>query len=59
MKIGDIFDLDLLLDMVNEGMVRIQFHPSFPLCIATYTKDAVIKQEWNPVTTACRGLIWN
>jgi RNA ligase len=58
-KIGDIFDLDLLLDMVNEGMVRIQFHPSFPLCIATYTKDAVVKQEWNPVTTACRGLIWH
>ncbi len=59
MKIGDIFDLDLLLDMVNEGMVRIQYHPSFPLCIATYTKDAVVKQEWNPVTTACRGLIWH
>lgn len=59
MRIGDIFDPDLLLDMVNEGMVRIQFHPSFPLCIATYTKDAVVKREWNPVTTACRGLIWN
>jgi len=58
-RIGDIFDPQLLLDMVNEGMVRIQFHPSFPLCIATYTKDAVVKREWNPVTTACRGLIWN
>lgn len=58
-KIGDIFDLDMLLDMVNEGMVRIQYHPSFPLCIATYTKDAVVKREWNPVTTACRGLIWH
>lgn len=59
MRIGDIFDPHLLLDMVNEGMVRIQFHPSFPLCIATYTKDAVVKREWNPVTTACRGLIWH
>lgn len=58
-KIGDIFDLDMLLDMVNRGMVRIQFHPRFPLAIATYTKDAVVQQEWNPVTMACRGLIWN
>lgn len=59
MRIGDIFDPQLLLDMVNEGLVRIQFHPSFPLCIATYTKDTVVKREWNPVTTACRGLIWH
>lgn len=59
MKLSEIFDPHLLLDMVNEGMVRIQFHPSFPLCIATYTKDAVVKREWNPVTTACRGLIWH
>lgn len=59
MRIGQLFDPQLLLDMVNEGMVRIQFHPSFPLAIAVYTKDAVVKREWNPVTKACRGLIWN
>lgn len=59
MRIGQLFDPQLLLDMVNEGKVRIQFHPSFPLCIATYTKEAVVQQDWNPVTTVCRGLIWN
>lgn len=59
MRIGQLFDPSLLLDMVNEGLVRIQFHPSFPLCIATYTTDAMIKGVWNEVTRNCRGLIWN
>lgn len=59
MRIKDIFDPWKLIQEVQDGMVRIQYHPVFPLSIATYTTDCVIADRWNEVTTQCRGLIWD
>lgn len=59
MRIDEVFDPVLFTAMVCDGMVRIQYHPSFPLVVAAYTSDCMIAQNWNEVTTQCRGLIWN
>lgn len=60
MKVNDLLDLDLLGQMVAEGWVRIQRHPEHPqLAIANYTDLCAFERVWNPVTTQCRGLIWD
>lgn len=56
--LSDIFDTDLFDQMVEEKYVRVQEHPEFPLRIANYTEKAQWERVWNPVTLACRGLIY-
>lgn len=59
MRIDELFGPSALLEEVREGTVRIQSHPSLPLIIACYTKEAVVQRKWNTVTRNCRGLIWD
>jgi RNA ligase len=59
MRVEDLFDPSELQLAVDEGMVRVQFHPLLPLAIACYTTGCVIAHQWNEVTTACRGLVYN
>jgi RNA ligase len=56
-NIRDLFDIDLLDQMVDGGYVRHQKHPSLPLWIYNYTEKAQYERVWNAVTRTCRGLI--
>jgi RNA ligase len=54
---ADLFDQDLLGEMIAGGYVRVQQHPTLPLSILNYTEKAQYERVWNPVTRTCRGLI--
>ena len=55
--LSDLLDSDLLNEMLDQGYVRRQVHPSMPLAIFNYTEKAAYDREWNDVTRQCRGLI--
>ena len=57
MKFTKIFSQEMLDQMVNEGLVRVQTHPVLPFRILNYTEQAQFKSVWNACTLACRGLI--
>lgn len=59
MHYTEMFPAEDLHDMIEEGYVRVAFHPDFPLEIFCYTEKAVHDRVWNKVTRACRGLIIN
>lgn len=56
--IDNLFDRRLFDEMVSEGYVRIQTHPTEPLVIANYSEKAQFDRVWNDVTLQCRGLIF-
>jgi RNA ligase len=58
-KLGELLDPDLLAEMLEQGYVRRQAHPSLPLSILNYSEKAAYEVVWNPVTLQCRGLIYN
>ena len=53
----DLLDPVLLAQMLEEGHVKIQFHPGHDLKIYNYTARAQYEHVWNDVTRRCRGLI--
>ncbi len=55
--LSDLLDTDLLAEMLDQGYVRRQEHPTMPLAIYNYTEKAAYDREWNDVTRQCRGLI--
>jgi RNA ligase len=55
----DMFDIELLDRMRNEGYVRAQTHPTLPYMILNYTEKAAYANVWNDATLRCRGLIVN
>lgn len=60
MKIYDLLDMDLLVEMIGQGYVRVQHHPVWPdLGILNYTETCQFAREWNLVTSTCRGLIYD
>lgn len=59
MRLDELFDLDLLGEMVGDGWVRVQRHPTYHLAIANYTDACAFARVWNDVTRVCRGLIWD
>lgn len=59
MKLHDLLDRELLTEMLDLGYVDFQVHPTEDLAILNYTKKAAWDNVWNPVTEACRGLIYN
>jgi RNA ligase len=59
MKLSDLLDPVHLDDMLTQGYVRKQTHPSLPLAIFNYTEAATYERVWNDVTMQCRGLIYN
>lgn len=60
MKLNQLFDIDLLQTMVEDGYVRFGTHNEFPeLRIYEYTAKAMYDRVWNAVTMKTRGLIVN
>lgn len=55
----DLFDPALLGEMLAQGYVRRQEHPTLPLAILNYSELAQFERVWNPVTRQCRGLIYH
>lgn len=57
MKLYDLFGYREYMQMLDEGYVRENFHPTLDLRIINYTEKAQYDNEWNNVTTKTRGLI--
>lgn len=57
MNLHEIIDIALLRRMEEEGYIRTQKHPEFPLTIYNYTEKAQFEGVWNEATRVCRGLI--
>ena len=55
--LSDLLDTGELTEMLDQGFVRRQEHPTMPLAIYNYTEKAAYDREWNDVTRQCRGLI--
>lgn len=56
-SLHDLFDAALLDDMLAQGYVRRQEHPTLPLAILNYSQTCQFDRAWNEVTQQCRGLI--
>lgn len=62
MQIYNLVDSDELSDLMTNGYLREQFHPTEPLAIFNYTDRAQTRPEIfreYPALNHCRGLIWN
>lgn len=59
MKLTELFSLEELEIMLQDGYVKETKHPTLPLTILNYTDKTTYEQRWNPATTHCRGLIVN
>ncbi len=51
--------ITLLNEMLAEGYITVQQHPTAPLFIYNYTPKAQYEAVWNELTLMCRGLILN
>ena len=59
MELYDLFGYREYMQMLDEGYIRENFHPTLDLRIINYTEKAQYDNEWNKVTAQCRGLIIN
>lgn len=59
MRLTEMFTTAQLNAAITDGFIRRQYHPTYPLAILNYTEHAQYKREWNDVTRASRGLIYN
>ena len=57
LNIADLFDPRDLEQAVEDGLVRVQTHPTEPLRILNYKERAQYERVWSEVTLNCRGLI--
>jgi len=55
--LADVLDPAELAGAVENGHVRVQYHPTRPLMIYNYTEACQYAGAWTSVTLACRGLI--
>lgn len=55
----EIFDEELLERMIDERFVKRTAHPDGGVWILNYTARAQYQAEWNDVTLACRGLVFD
>jgi RNA ligase len=56
-QIHDVFDENLLAEMLATGYVKRQAHPEHGYWIYNYTQHTQFDRVWNEVTRNCRGLI--
>jgi len=59
MLLSDLFDPDLFAQRVADRYIRVQTHPTEPLCIANYAEKTAYEGVWDEVTRQCRGLIYH
>lgn len=52
-----MIDFGKVKQLVDEGYIRAQRHPTAPLTIYNYSEKAQFEWHWTPETRACRGLI--
>ncbi|HWS35298.1 MAG TPA: RNA ligase [Actinoplanes sp.] len=53
----DVLDPVELAAAIDNGLIRVQRHPSLPFTIYNYTEACQYGGAWTPVTLACRGLV--
>lgn len=59
-KLWDLFDADKFWDLVDDGYIRTQVHPTYQeLRIANYAEKTVFDRHWTVETRTSRGLIFN
>lgn len=58
-NILQVISPSLLNEMIDQGYIRRQFHPTEPLAILNYTNKTMFDQVWNEATKRSRGLIYN
>ena len=51
------YDLEVLSDYINRGLVIKQNHPTLPLSIYNYSRECQYNKEWDDITLNCRGLV--
>ena len=51
------YDLSILNDYIDRGLVIKQDHPSLPLSIYNYSRECQYSKQWDDITLTCRGLI--
>lgn len=51
------YDLKVLEDYVERGLLLKQVHPTLPLSIYNYTRGCAWEEKWDDITLAARGII--
>jgi hypothetical protein len=51
------YDLEVLSDYINRGLVIKQNHPTLPLFIYNYSRECQYNGMWDDITLNCRGLV--
>lgn len=51
------FDLNILNNYIEKGLVVKNDHPTLPLSIYNYTRKVQYEKLWDNITKSCRGLI--
>ena len=52
-----VFDLNILNDYIDKGLVVKNDHPTLPLSIYNYSRTTQYEGKWDDITKSCRGLI--
>ena len=52
-----VFDLNILNDYIDKGLVVKNDHPTLPLSIYNYSRTTQYEGKWDNITKSCRGLI--
>jgi T4 RnlA family RNA ligase len=52
-----VFDINILNDYVEKGLVVKNDHPTLPLSIYNYSRTTQYEGKWDNITKSCRGLI--
>jgi RNA ligase len=51
------FDLNILTEYIEKGLVVKNDHPTLPLSIYNYSRKTQYEKLWDNITKSCRGLI--
>ncbi len=51
------FDLKILNDYIQKGLVVKNDHPTLPISIYNYSRTCQYENKWDNITKSCRGLI--
>jgi RNA ligase len=51
------YDLNILNDYIERGLIIKQVHPTLPLSIYNYSRSCQYDRLWDDITLNCRGLV--